>query len=116
MSTSKKATIAFAVLVLVAVGVALLRQMWWGYSAAAGQACVNNLRQLEGAKQQWALENHKDEDTNAAPAWQDLQPYLNHKLTCPDGGTYVLGRVGEQPKCSLAGQRTNGRIHTQPKE
>jgi hypothetical protein len=115
MSMSKKATIAFAVLVLVAVGVALLTTMWQGCFVAAAQPCVNNLRQLEGAKEEWALENHKDGDTSAVPAWQDIQPYLNHKLTCPDGGTYILGRVGELPRCSLAGQRTNGRIHAQPK-
>src|SRR5438477_12065760 len=29
-------------------------------------ACINNLRQIDGAKQQWALENHKT-STDTAP-------------------------------------------------
>jgi len=64
-------------------------------------ACVNSLRQLDGAKQQWVLENHKT--TNDVPAWQDLLPYLRQKPVCPEGGTYILGRVGELPRCSHGG-------------
>lgn len=116
MSMSKKAIIAFGILVLLAVGVALLTLNWRGAFLAAAQPCVNNLRQLEGAKAQWALENRKDGDPSAVPAWQDVQPYLKNRLTCRDGGTYTLGRVGERPKCSLASQQTRGRIHTLPKE
>ena len=37
-------------------------------------ACINNLRQIDGAKAQWALENKKvDGDT---PVDADLTPYL----------------------------------------
>src|SRR6266404_9796577 len=37
-------------------------------------ACLNNLRQIDGAKQQWALE--KGKSTVDTPANADLQPYL----------------------------------------
>jgi len=37
-------------------------------------ACFHNLRQIDGAEEQWALENHKT--TNDTPTWTDLQGYL----------------------------------------
>src|SRR5438105_3248999 len=40
--------------------------------------CINNLRQLDGAKQQWALENKQQ--STATPADTDLQPYLKSNL------------------------------------
>lgn len=69
---------------------------------SATNPCLNNLRQIEGAKQQWALENGVS--TNAYPSWKDIGPYIgsgtNVILRCPDGGTYTLGRVDEPPRCS----------------
>jgi len=68
--------------------------------------CINNLRLIDSAKQQWALENKKTAaDT---PAWLDLQPYLGRGPqgaipTCPMGGTYNVGRVQDAPTCSIAG-------------
>jgi hypothetical protein len=63
-------------------------------------SCINCLRQIDGAKQQWALENHKD--TNAIPTIADVAQYLkNNKLpVCPGKGKYTIGRVGEAPICS----------------
>jgi hypothetical protein len=66
-------------------------------------ACVNNLRLLDSAKQQWALEYKKQ--TTDTPGVEDLRPYLgrgpNGEMpTCPDGGTYTYGAVGEKPTCS----------------
>ena len=37
-------------------------------------ACINNLRQIDGAKQQWALENKVNQ--TATPQASDIQPYL----------------------------------------
>jgi TolA-binding protein len=65
-------------------------------------ACLNNLRQLEGAKQQWALENNKPE--NATPTAQDILPYLRNGLpTCPSGGVYTLSAMQAHPTCSTQG-------------
>jgi competence protein ComGC len=67
--------------------------------------CINNLRLIDGAKQQWALENNKKETDT--PTWQDLQPYLGKRnkapLHCPAGGEYTIGALNEQPTCSIAG-------------
>jgi hypothetical protein len=64
-------------------------------------ACINNLRQIDAAKQQWALENNKS--MNVIPSWNDILPYLNRMPHCPEGGSYILGRVSELPKCSIGG-------------
>jgi hypothetical protein len=65
-------------------------------------ACINNLRQIKGAKEQWALENNKH--SNGIPTGAELSVYLgNNKMPeCPLGGTYIIGRVNEDPQCSLA--------------
>jgi hypothetical protein len=66
-------------------------------------ACINNLRLLDAAKQQWALDKQK----NAAdvPTAQDLQSYFKEGIlpACPDGGTYTFNAAGELPTCSVPG-------------
>jgi len=74
-------------------------------SSSAG-ACINNLRLLDASKQQWALENKKQ--NTDTPTLENLRPYLgrgtNGELpVCPDGGVYTIGAVGEKPTCSLPG-------------
>ena len=65
-------------------------------------ACLNNLRQIDGAKAQWALENKKG--ATDVPTWTDLKPYLKKgKLTCPAGGTYRINSVSMPPTCSHPG-------------
>src|SRR6185437_8199277 len=43
-------------------------------STSQQNACINNLRQIDSAKQQWALE--KGQAANATPADTDITPYL----------------------------------------
>jgi RNA polymerase sigma factor (sigma-70 family) len=67
--------------------------------------CINHLRYIDSAKQQWALEKRKqNKDT---PTMEDLKPYLgpfvNEVTVCPDGGVYTIGTVGEKPTCSIPG-------------
>jgi chromosome segregation ATPase len=71
--------------------------------AAQLNACINNLRQIDAAKQQWALENDKTAD--AVPSAQDLLPYLSNLVfpVCPSGGTYTINAVGVPPTCSVPG-------------
>jgi hypothetical protein len=63
--------------------------------------CINNLRQIESAKDQWKLENNKKDGDAVTEA--DLKPYFKDEIfpKCPAGGTYIIGRVGEDPKCSI---------------
>jgi len=67
-------------------------------------ACIANLKQLDGAKWTWALENHKT--TNDIPTDSDLfgsTAYIRVKPTCPVGGIYRIGTVGEKLLCSVPG-------------
>jgi hypothetical protein len=65
--------------------------------------CLNNLRQIDGAMQQCALENNFTV-TNVVTAEQIL-PYLrNQQLPrCPAGGTYTFGSLTNVPTCSIPG-------------
>ena len=65
-------------------------------------ACINNLRQIDGAIQQWALENKKD--TAATVSYTEISPYLKNSVTCPSGGTtfgdsYTVTTVSAAPVC-----------------
>ena len=72
-------------------------------TAQAQRACITKLRQIDAAKQQWALENNQP--ATAVPAAQDLAPYFPNGIfpVCPGGGAYSLNAVGEWPSCSIPG-------------
>jgi hypothetical protein len=74
-------------------------------STAQQNACINNLRQIDVAKEMWALENKKA--AGDTPTWADLKPYLGRGQgqinTCPAGGTYTINAVGKVPTCSQPG-------------
>ena len=65
--------------------------------------CINNLRQMDGAKQQWALENKMAE--NALPTAADIAPYMKNNVMpqCPASGVYTIGAVNAPPLCSIPG-------------
>src|SRR5271156_6226432 len=50
-------------------------------------ACINNLRLIDAAKQQWALEQRQVDSSTPNASGSDLQPYLGH------------GSLGELPIC-----------------
>ena len=72
-------------------------------STAQQNQCINNLRMIDVAKNQWALEKQKQ--PTDVPTKEDLLPYLPKWPVCPAGGTYVIGAVNERPTCSVAGHR-----------
>lgn len=67
--------------------------------------CIENLRQMDAALQQFALENRKQPSDSYAV--KDLRPYLkanaqNKSPKCPGGGRYTPGEnVTEAPTCSF---------------
>jgi prepilin-type N-terminal cleavage/methylation domain-containing protein len=64
-------------------------------------ACINNLRMIDSAKQQWAIE--KNQPQNATPGEADITPYIkgNQMPVCPANGTYTIGNISTDPTCSL---------------
>jgi prepilin-type N-terminal cleavage/methylation domain-containing protein len=65
-------------------------------------ACINNLRQIDGATQQWALENKQA--ASATVSYGKISGYLKNSVICPSGGTafsdsYTLNGVTNKPTC-----------------
>ena len=69
--------------------------------------CINNLRQIDGAKQQWALENRKT--ATALVNQTELVRYFkdNAMPVCPAGGVYTLNTVALAPTCNIPGHAIN---------
>jgi prepilin-type N-terminal cleavage/methylation domain-containing protein len=81
---------------------------------ARKNTCINNLRLIDGAIQQWALENSKNSTDTVALG--SLTPYLGRGGTgaingtgtgavkCPSSGTYVApATVNLPPTCNTTG-------------
>jgi prepilin-type N-terminal cleavage/methylation domain-containing protein len=73
-------------------------------------ACISNLRTIDGAKGQWALEQHKE--TTDSPADTDIQPYLGRGSSgelpcCPTDSaqsfdtSYTANNIGTKPVCQI---------------
>ena len=71
-------------------------------ATAQKNACINNLRQIDGAKEQYALEARLT--TGSAVVEADVNQYIKGTATpvCPANGAYTYGTVGTNPVCSLA--------------
>ena len=75
-------------------------------ATSQANACINNLRQIDAAANQFALE--KGKTTGAAIVLTtDLTPNIklntNQSIPpCPAGGTYALTQVGTNPTCTLS--------------
>ena len=70
-------------------------------TTAQMNACINNLHQIDGAKEQWALETKAA--ANAPVTLANVSPYLKGGTNCPLGSaTYVIGNVGVLPTCPNA--------------
>jgi hypothetical protein len=64
-------------------------------------ACINNLRQIEAAKEQWALENKLS--TGADVITIDVNAYMKTTPVCPVGGLYTYDVIGSDASCSVQG-------------
>ena len=75
--------------------------------APCRNACINNLRQIDGAKEQWALDHHKKAGDDAVQA--EVAKYIKWGWPkCPGAvrrgvaaGVYSIGKVDEPPRCSV---------------
>jgi len=77
-------------------------------------ACINNLRQIDSAKQQWALETKAA--AGATPVATDIQPYLGRgsggsttTVICPADSSsslatsYSINDLNTAPTCLIIG-------------
>ena len=64
-------------------------------------ACIANLKQIDGAKATWALENKKNNtDTPPTTELYGSTNYIRVEPECPGGGTYAINQVDTRPTCS----------------
>jgi prepilin-type N-terminal cleavage/methylation domain-containing protein len=74
-------------------------------ATSQANACINNLRQIDAAANQFALEQKRT--TGSAITFpSDLTPYIKLNTggfipPCPAGGTYTDPTIGSNPICSL---------------
>ena len=71
-------------------------------------ACINNLRQIDGAIQQWALE--MKQAATASVTYSDISAYLKNAVSCPAAGSdtsfsgsYATATVTDPPTCRISG-------------
>jgi prepilin-type N-terminal cleavage/methylation domain-containing protein len=81
----------------------------WVRARTASQTtnCINNLRQIDAAKQQWALETKQG--TNAPVNLSDISSYMKNTVICPAAGpgasfstSYNANSVGAKPDCQIS--------------
>lgn len=75
-------------------------------SPARRNACINNLRMMDAAKEQTALANRLTEGT--AVTGEEIGDYIKggwDAMKCPAGGKYTLEVIGKNPKCSAPGHK-----------
>ena len=77
-------------------------------ATSQANACINNMRQIDAAVNEWALETGKTSGYTAPSLTTDLTPYIklnsaNKIPPCPAGGSYTVSAVGVVPSvtCSL---------------
>ena len=79
-------------------------------TTAQKNACINNLRQIDGAKQTWALESKAGQA--ALPTLANIQPYLGRGTagtapTCPAdpangfATSYSINDLSSAPSCLI---------------
>src|SRR6186713_1941250 len=72
--------------------------------ASQKNACIANLKQIDGAKNTWALEQKKvNTDLPTDTDLFGVALYIREKPVCPGNGTYSLAVVSERPLCTVAG-------------
>ena len=74
-------------------------------ATAQADACINNLRKIDDAASQFAIERGKSTG-DPVSLNRDLTPYIKMNAagklpSCPAHGTYGIENIGDRPDCSL---------------
>jgi len=109
MRIERNAGFTLVEMMIVVAIIGLLGSLAFPYFAKAREnarknICIENLTQIESAKQQWGLETGKTEGD--VPFESDLigiASYIRHTPVCPGGGTYDFKPIGTSATCTVAG-------------
>ena len=70
-------------------------------------ACIANMKQIEGAKATWALEQKKvNSDTPVDGDLFGATLYIREKPGCPAGGSYTMTQVDTKQTCPTVANHT----------
>jgi prepilin-type N-terminal cleavage/methylation domain-containing protein len=83
-------------------------------ATSQANACINNLRQIDAAANEFALEAKLTTGASITLT-TDLTPYIKLNSAslipgCPASGTYTDGHVGDVPTCSLGSTVTPAHV------
>lgn len=106
---SRKGFTLIEVMLVVAIIAILLSVVIPSYikstEASMKTVCINNLRKIDAAIEEWAAENHVMSGTQPTQEQEgEIYSYIrNGKPSCPAGGGYTIYTVGSVPqvRCSL---------------
>jgi prepilin-type N-terminal cleavage/methylation domain-containing protein len=94
--------IMIVVLIIAMIMAIAIPNIMHAREAAAAKSCVANLRRIDQAKEQYAMECGKK--TGDTVEWSDVVPvYIKSRPSCPLAPTYTLGVVGANPTCPVVG-------------
>ena len=70
--------------------------------SAQRTGCISNLRQIDGAKERWAVEAHRGAGAPVDEA--EVNSYMKRGApNCPGNGSYNYGNLDTDPTCSIPG-------------
>jgi len=74
-------------------------------ATSQANACINNLRKIQDASDQFAIEHGKNTGDHVSLN-RDLTPYIKMNSAgklpaCPTRGTYGIENIGDTPVCSI---------------
>ena len=72
--------------------------------SARQSSCINNMKEIESAKEQWAMDQKKSNGDIAD--FTDLVGatlYLKSTPSCPSAGNYTVNPIGSVPQCDVSG-------------
>jgi hypothetical protein len=91
------------VVAIIAFLTAIAVPAWTRYrNTTAISTCINNLRQINSAKVQWAFDEKKG--SQEVPSMTQLLPYFlgGTEPHCPSGGNYGVHSIVDFASCSMA--------------
>jgi prepilin-type N-terminal cleavage/methylation domain-containing protein len=121
INTSRKAGFTLVEIMIVVAIIGLLAAIAIPNFVRARQqsqtnACINNLRQIDSAKQQWALE----QGSSATPGEADIAGFMGRdtaaatfaaaNVVCPIAGTYAINALDVAPQCGAFDAATHNAV------